>query len=81
MEILQSTTSDSSQSGMGLGPAGTKGRMGVRRIGITVSSLKTHAVSKVFRIYGNRLNREEKREEGRKKERKEYDQDGYCAFS
>lgn len=50
--------------------AGNKERMGVRRIGTAVSSLKTNTVSKVFRIYGNSLIREEKREEGRKKEKR-----------
>lgn len=44
--------------------------MGVRWIGTAVSSLKTCVVSKIFRIYGNGLNREEKREEGRKKDKR-----------
>lgn len=43
--------------------------MGVRRIGTAVSSLKTHAVFNIFSICGNRLNREGKREKGRKKEK------------
>lgn len=39
-------------------------------MGLLSAVLKTCVVSKIFRIYGNGLNREEKREEGRKKDKR-----------
>lgn len=70
MESVQSTTRQVKQSVRGGFESSRKRRMGVRWIGTAVSSLKTCVVSKIFRIYGNGLNKEEKREEGRKKDKR-----------